>query len=208
MDLYAGQRELLTWSNIKLLTLQRQLLQAAAFFMPTLWLPTYVTDMHFGGSKGPATVVAFNSAAVASRILLGFLVDHTSPHLLGAASSSLAGIFVFLLWGVAGQSIAAILVFSIVFGAVAGGYSSLWSGAIREAVDDDLQAVSALFGLCTLTRGIGALISGPVSSALVTGHSGASNYKHLIIYTGTVLISSATVQLVDAFYTKRKKKHS
>lgn len=58
--------------------------------------------------------------------MLGWLSDQFSPHLLGSASSFSAAACVFLLWGAAGQYVAAIIVFAAAFGILAGGYSSLW----------------------------------------------------------------------------------
>lgn len=205
--------------------------------MPPLWLPTYVTHMHAASSVGPATVMsvplvsdasglgltwllirAYNASEVISRVTLGWLSDRYSAHLLGSASSFGGAACVFLLWGAAGNYLAAIIIFAIAYGTVAGGYSSLWwvrtcsgnlleltcphrSGAMKQIVGHDHATASAFFGLCNMTRGIGAIIGGPVSSVLVGRSSG---YWPLIIYTGTALASSSVVQLGDAFLSRKK----
>lgn len=90
--------------------------------------------------RGPAHLRAFyvsnsayDGAAVVSRILMGWLSDMYSPHILGSASSFSASACVFLLWGVAGRYLPAVFVFAIAFGCAAGGYSSLWSVCIRTS---------------------------------------------------------------------------
>lgn len=44
-------------SALELIVNDHKTLQAAAAFMPPLWLPTFVTDVHHVSKVGPATVV-------------------------------------------------------------------------------------------------------------------------------------------------------
>jgi len=140
-------------------------------------------------------------------MLLGVLSDRMSPHLLGAASSITACLSVALLWGLAGSRWPALLAFSIIYGFLGGGFSSLWSGAIRESAGNDRQAAATFFGLCAFTRGIGVITSGPISSALVGRRDGKrSGYTSLIVYTSVMLFASGAVQLLNAFLARKRNK--
>lgn len=75
---------------------------------------------------------------------------------------------------------------------------------MKHAVGQEHATASAFFGLCNMTRGIGAIIGGPVSSALVQSRQTVNGYWPLIIYTGVALASSSAIQLGDAFLSRRK----
>lgn len=77
---------------------------------------------------------------------------------------------------------------------------------MRQAVGQEHATASAFFGLCTMTRGIGAIVGGPISSALVKSRQSMNGYWPLIIYTGAALACSSAIQLGDAFLSKKRKK--
>lgn len=83
--------------------------------------------------------------------------------------------------------------FSITYGFFAGGFGSTWSGVLQELkVRSPALDTGFVFGLLAGGRGVGNVISGPLSIALVTsdgwtldgrswGHSG--QYGGIILFT-------------------------
>lgn len=87
------------------------------------------------------------------------------------------------------------MVFAIVYGFFAGGFSSTWPGVQKEVARDGEGVDTAMvMGLLLGGRGIGNTVSGPISGALLNGAwagsgsgSGSgygSMYGPVIIYVG------------------------
>ncbi|GAA5985913.1 hypothetical protein JCM11641_004826 [Rhodosporidiobolus odoratus] len=118
--------------------------QAFGFFSSTLYLPSFGASLGLSTTSSSALLACVNGASVLSRVLLGLLSDsHTT-------------------------SLAPLLVFSVVLGLGAGGWTSLYSAIIKSAVQNDPTLTSTLFSLLSLTRGLGSLLCAPVSSALLS----------------------------------------
>ncbi|GAA6022973.1 hypothetical protein JCM10207_007735 [Rhodosporidiobolus poonsookiae] len=141
--------------------------QAFAYFASTLYLPSFGTSLGLSSTSSSALLASVNGSSVLSRVLLGILSDRTSPHYLGFSTMLFATVAVFLLWGLASTSLAPLLVFSVILGLGAGGWTSLYSAIIKSCVANDPSLTSHLFSLLSLTRGLGSLLSAPVSSALL-----------------------------------------
>lgn len=89
--------------------------------------------------------------------------------------------------------------YCIVYGLFAGSFTSTWPGIMRtlgrDRDEDNSQGTidpTMIFGWLCAGRGVGSLVSGPLSDALTKGmswkgHAGAgygSRYGTLIVYTG------------------------
>ena len=85
--------------------------------------------------------------------------------------------------------------FSITYGFFAGGFSSTWSGVLTELkAQSPALDTGLIFGLLAGGRGIGNVVSGPLSVALLGGKTGiggkmggsgyGSEYGSLIVFTG------------------------
>lgn len=148
----------------------------------------------------------FNATSVVGGIILGMLTDRYAVAdviLLSSIGSTLA---VFLLWGLstARVGITLVTIFSITYGFFAGGFSSTWSGVLTEMKRASPSLETGLvFGLLAGGRGIGNVISGPLSTVLIEGgkkavdaHGGADSgdwgydtkYGPLIIFTGVTAL--------------------
>jgi MFS family permease len=99
---------------------------------------------------------------------------------------------VFLLWGLA-TNFPLLVVFSITYGIFAGGFSAIWTGMMKEVQKDNTEAkLGTLMGLFSAGRGIGAVLSGPLSGLLLGSFLegklkfgyGAGDYGALILFTG------------------------
>lgn len=136
------------------------------------------------------SVSLFNISTTFGLIFMGALVDryHISNVLLLSAITSTA--CVFLLWGFATNDMVLYL-FAILFGVFAGGYTASWAGSATEVKKQNPDAeVAVIMGTMAAGRGIGCVMMGPVSEALlkvprwrVEGVYG-TKYGTLILFTG------------------------
>ncbi|KAJ8296759.1 MFS transporter asaE [Rhodotorula toruloides] len=134
-------------------------------------------SLGLSGSEGSALLACVNGACVLSRVGMGILSDKHSPHRLGLATMLASSVAVLVLWGVAATSLAPLLVFSVVMGLVSGGWTSMYSAIINSVVRDDPSLASHLFSTLSFTRGLGAVLCAPISSALIS-HPFAGASKH------------------------------
>ncbi|KAJ5287925.1 Major facilitator superfamily domain general substrate transporter [Penicillium angulare] len=176
--------------------------QALGFFLPTIYLPTYARSIGANEVLSSLTVTLFNLTSVLSSVLVGFLSDRyhvTIPILITTIGSALSILF---LWGFA-TSIPALYIFCIAYGLLAGGYSSTWSGVAQQIQRANPMAdTTVIFPFMEFGRGIGNVVSGPLSEALLRADTwqgraqGAygSGYGLLIICTGvTALLGGVSV---------------
>ncbi|KAH8809546.1 MFS general substrate transporter [Flagelloscypha sp. PMI_526] len=205
------------WSLLGLNTLQ-----GFAYFVPLIWLPSesryrmsgrltcniifstaFANELHFSSSKSALTLALLNGSSVVGRVGLGYLSDVVNPMVLAISQLLATSILTFVLWGVFSSNFAGLLVFSMAYGAVAGGWSSLWSGFVRPIAKDDLHLTNNMFGLLLLTRGIGNILSTPISTSILTPvrertdhwkfgfEVGSGKYENLIWYVGTCFAGAA-----------------
>lgn len=123
---------------------------------------------------------------------MGMLIDRfhvTTVILLSTIGASMS---VFLFWGFS-TALPLLCVFSILYGFFAGGLVSTIAGMIKVVKQRDEYAdVGTLLGLLSAGRGIGAVISGPLSESLLkgrpwegqAGEAYGSGFGSLIVFTG------------------------
>lgn len=133
-----------------------------------------------------------NAATVVGAIVIGFMADkyHVTTAILISCIGAVAAVFLFWSFAIY-QSI--FFIFAILYGVFAGGFSSTWAGCakpLRERYPGtETGMVIAVF---SAGKGIGSVISGPLSEALVSGDSWkgkaafafGSGYGSLIVFTG------------------------
>jgi MFS family permease len=177
------------------------IVQALGFFLPSIYLPTYALSV-LGSGAFPAasTILLLNLASTVGCPSMGWLSDNlhvTTCLFIATIGASLA---TFLLWGLT-LSLPLLLVYCCFYGLFAGSYTSAWTGLMRQVTTDntissryrceDTDPVMVLAVLAA-GRGIGSVLSGPLSQALVgsmpwKGEAfGAygTGYGPLILFTG------------------------
>jgi hypothetical protein len=163
------------------------ILQSLGYFLPYTYLSTYaVQQLHVSSTMATALLVLINVTSIPGGIVIGGLGDHlhiTTTILISTLGSALA---VFLFWGFSSQT------------ALLAGFSSTWSGVLQELKSQSPALDTGfIFGLLAGGRGIGNVISGPLSVALVTsngwmkdgkdwGYSG--QYGGVILFTGVTAL--------------------
>lgn len=183
------------------------IIQSFGYFLPTTFLPSYSTrTVGLSQNTGTMLVSLFNATSVFGGIALGALCDRFSVTNIMLLSSVGSALSVLLFWGMASSSdsdssqtaIALLTIFSITYGFFAGGFSSTWSGVITQIKRDSSPSLDTglVFGLLAGGRGIGNVISGPLSTVLLqsgslgdsSGLSGNTGYETqygtLILFTG------------------------
>ncbi|KAJ7163489.1 major facilitator superfamily domain-containing protein [Mycena crocata] len=193
-------------------------LQGFAYFVPIVYLPTFANNLHISSSNSAVTLAMLNAATVVGRLSLGYLSDKVNPWLLALSTLLTTLASTFILWGIFSHSFAGLLAFGIVYGTVAGGWSSLWTGFVRPFAKDDPVLSTTLYGYLLLSRGIGNIVSTPISANLyaqtrnVTGGAektgfqvGDGRFQEMIIYVGTCFAGAAAVSALGWTMDARKR---
>lgn len=168
-------------------------IQALGYYLPTNYLPTIAQSFGLNSTLGSLTVLLVNLGSIIGCISVGVLVDRFDFMRVMLGISVLAGTAVLTVLGFT-TTIAPLYVFSVMYGLTAAAYSTTWGGMIREVQrNHEGTDASLVFGLLAAGRGIGSIISGPLSEVLLTNGgatmSGAvsaysSKYGPVIIFTG------------------------
>ncbi|KAF7716590.1 Uncharacterized protein PECH_004399 [Penicillium ucsense] len=168
------------------------ILEAVGYFLPTIYLPSFARSLGAGGIESSLTVILFNLASVFGCIAMGSLVDRCHATTCILASTVGSTIAVFCIWGFA-DSLGPLYVFCIMYGLFAGSFSSTWPAIVSEIKKKSTFAdASIVFGFLSTGRGIGNIISGPLSEALLKGSpwqglaakAYGSGFGPLIVFTG------------------------
>ncbi|KAK1987241.1 major facilitator superfamily transporter [Colletotrichum cereale] len=180
--------------------------EALGFFLPGIYLPSYAQSVLGASAYASALpILLVNVASVFGCVAMGTLVDRISAPscLMLASAGATAGTF--LAWGFS-SNLGVLYVFCIVYGLFAGSYTSAWPGIMKVVVDHERERErgvdpSMVFGMLCAGRGIGNVISGPLSEALIkgapwkgeAGFGYGSGYGTLIVFTGvTALMGGAS----------------
>ena len=167
--------------------------QGLGYFIPALYLPSYVADLGLDPVLGTLSVALVNAASVAGTIIVGLLIDRLHVTTVVGLVTLPTVFAVFVFWGF-GVSIPTLLIFCMVYGVAAGGFSTTWTGVVRDVQKAEPGGdTGIMFGFLAAGRGIGAVASGPLSEALLTagkewkGEAGwayGTGYGSLIVFTG------------------------
>ena len=119
--------------------------------------------MNLSPLASPLSVSVLNISSTISLIFISFLIDYyhiSTVLLLSAIASTLC---VFLIWGFATTE-PMLYIFAILFGLFAGGYTATWIGCATEVKKENPNAaVAVIMGTMAAGRGVGCVISGPVT---------------------------------------------
>jgi MFS family permease len=207
--------------------------QSLAFYLPLIYLPTYALQIHSRSNNdddtttttkeahanplGAQTLALLNLAQILGEVLFGRLSDLLSVHLLALASTSIASLSTFLLWGFATNK-GTLLAYGFVFGFSGAGWLALWARMGMLFGEKDSMMV---FALLNAGRGVGGVISGPVSVALLgdavrrkAGGGGWAmgveygKYRDLTIFVGVCMAASALLSVLSFVIDRPEKEQS
>ncbi|EAW12319.1 putative MFS monocarboxylate transporter [Aspergillus clavatus NRRL 1] len=184
------------WNRVYLIYQLGNTMQALGFWIPSIFLTSYARSLGTSDFLASLTVTLFNLMTVFGCVFTGYMADrhHVTKCIL--VSSTGAVVSVFLLWGFA-THLALLYVFCIVYGFFAGGYSSSWSALTHEVQKSERSAhVSMVFAFLETGRGVGNVVSGPLSEAFLKmgvwkgtalGAYG-TEYGVLVVFTGVTAL--------------------
>ncbi|KAH9818379.1 major facilitator superfamily domain-containing protein [Melampsora americana] len=176
------------------------LIQSMAFFVPSLYMPTYAT---LKGYSGGMILAIFSGACILGQLLVGTLSDYFDCSWLIAITSVFSGISIFGLWGHS-NGLAMLVSFAVIYGLSAGGFSCLWQRfAMRIAPNESKSG-----NLCSFfatSRGIANMVTGPIAGAFLHHSSTDLNgYQNLAYYSGSLMIFSSLGVAVRLLYTHKQ----
>nr|POE51759.1 hypothetical protein CFP56_25966 [Quercus suber] len=170
------------------------IVQALGYFLPLNYLPSIAEAAGLSSTLGSITILLVNTGLVPGCVVVGALVDRFDVTAVTSAVSALAAVAVFVALGLS-VLIVPLYIFSTLYRLTASTYSTNWGGVIKEIQKQhDRTDASLVFGLLAAGRGIGSIVSGPLSEALLansaTGQTAASSayetqYSPVIIFAGT-----------------------
>lgn len=183
------------WTCSNFLVLQSgNVVQSLGFFLPSIYLPTFASELGASAIESTVTIILLNGAGFMGCLVMGVAVDKYNVVYCLLISAVGSAVGVFLLWGLA-TSLAPLYLFCIVYGAFAGCQSSAWSAIIRDTKEKRRGADSGMVFAClSAGKGVGNLCSGPLSEALLhagnwkAGMAYGSGYGALIAFTGTTAL--------------------
>ncbi|KKZ63630.1 hypothetical protein EMCG_02071 [[Emmonsia] crescens] len=172
------------------------ILESLGFFMPTVYLPSYARSIGAKNAAVTATVSLLNGAMVFGCIFVGILIDrfHVTTAILVCTIGATISTFVF--WGLA-VTLPLLCIFSIIYGFFAGGFSSTYTGIVKEIRKGNPGVDSGMvFGMLAAGRGVGSVICGPLSETLMRKQAWVGRaalgygtvYGPLIVFTGVTAV--------------------
>lgn len=170
------------------------LAQGLGFFFPSLFLPSYATSIGLSARQGAMLLSVMSAAQVAGQWTFGILSDKVGLNPLVLLSTIVTAVACFTSWGLA-HDLAPLVVFSLLFGFFAYGFSSM-RARMGTSVSEEPTAALATFGIFTFCQGSGNVLAGPISAGLLSGgvqgdSYGIVRYKALVIFTGSCMLLSA-----------------
>ncbi|KAI1070400.1 hypothetical protein LB507_010314 [Fusarium sp. FIESC RH6] len=175
------------------------IIQSLGYLMPSTYLASYASTIGLPSITGPILLALFSVASVPGGIVHGMVGDKTSATKAVTIASLGSALPIFLLWGLS-LNLANLVVFVVLYGFFAGGFSSTWSNMSSDIQKDDASADSALiFGMLMGGRGIGYVSAGPLSGVLLQAKASlsdealgyATKYGPMIICTGVTAVFGA-----------------
>lgn len=187
----------LSWSFLRhptFWTLQAgNIIQSFGYFLPNTYIASYAHTLGLPSITGTLLIALVNFTSVFGGIVIGCLGDRFAVTSIIFISSFGSTVAVLLLWGLSSH-ITLLILFALIYGFFAGGFSSTWPGILQELKREEEGVDTGLImGLLLGGRGIGNVISGPLSSALLSeGGFGGRNWGYGTEYGGMILFTGLT----------------
>lgn len=173
------------------------LIQGLGFFFPAIYLPSYATAIGLDSTQGALLLAVMCIAQVLGQFAFGYLSDKKIPvSILAVVCSLMSTVATLAIWGNA-KSEAVLLLFSLVYGFFSYGFGTM-RVAMGTAVCNDPSSAVATYAILVFLQGVGNVLVGPISAALLSGDIvvdlyGALGYRSLVLFTGACMFGSAAV---------------
>lgn len=168
--------------------------QGLGYFFPSLFLPSYAAAVGLSSKHGALLLALMSVAQVGGQLSFGSLSDRKLPinGLIGV-SVVVSATATFVMWGFA-RTLSLLIPFAILYGFFAAGYTAMWA-RMASTVTTDPTTTPLVFGLFNFGKGIGNVLSGPISGQLMshyvkTDGYGLFGYTSIIMFTGACMTFS------------------
>ena len=181
-------------------------LQGLGYWFPSLFLPSFATSIGLSASEGALLLALFSFAQILGQVSFGYLSDKRIPlDALIVVATVVSAVSSFTIWGLA-RSLAPLIAFSLIYGLFGAGYVVLWA-RMGSALSDDPTAALATFSAFAFEKGVGNVLAGPISAALISSPTvlsgyALSRYKGIIVFTGVCMFLSSLT--IGAWYLRPK----
>ena len=180
--------------------------QGLGFFFPSLFLPSYATSIGLSTQQGAILLALMSGAQVLGQWTFGILSDRMGLNILVVISTLVAAVASFTSWGLA-HGLAPLVVFALLFGFFAYGFCSM-RARMGMGVSEEPQAALMVFGVFASCQGVGNVLTGPISAALLTGGIergvyGILRYRNMVLFTGGCMMLSALS--IGAWYARPRR---
>ncbi|CAE6378694.1 unnamed protein product [Rhizoctonia solani] len=173
-------------------------IQALGYFPVSLYISVYTTSLGLPTIDGTIVVAVFSLASVIGQVTLGQLCDMIPYQYIIIASGIGSCLSVYLLWGFA-HSLNIIIGFVIMFGVLAGGFTSTWPAACADIVGPESpEAIPNVYGFLGISKGVAAVIGpvvaatlhqihGPIVKEIYSGYG----FRDVTIFVGVMMFVTA-----------------
>ncbi|TPX08820.1 uncharacterized protein E0L32_009760 [Thyridium curvatum] len=184
------------------------LIQGLGFFFPVVFLPSYASALGLPSMQGALLVALMCIAQVLGQLFFGYMSDRQSVSFLAVVCCVAASAAAFVFWGM-GKSIAFLAAFSLVYGFFGFGFGTM-RVAMGRAVSDDPATVFTIFSIYVFLMGVGNVLVGPISAALLSPSRGglarssyaAGKYEGTVVLTGASSLAAGLVLALWHGYDK------
>ncbi|KAI1321508.1 major facilitator superfamily domain-containing protein [Xylariaceae sp. FL0255] len=214
-----------TWQDVDfvrkplfLVFLASTLVQGIAHYGPSAYLPSIGVEFGLSNTQGALLVSLLNLAQAIGQPLQGAIADSNASFYVPLLISTIGGGGSSLLIWAFARKLYSLVIFSLVFGATAGGYAVLRPRFARAVLGTDGKALPEadssenldetiarhrnksmlIFGIFTAARGAAIIASGFIDVTLVrneytslAGYGLGPRWRDLIIFTGVVMTSAS-----------------
>ncbi|KAJ5750793.1 hypothetical protein N7533_007821 [Penicillium manginii] len=161
-----------------------------SLLVPFDYLPTIAVEQGMKQDLAQYTLAMINAGSMIGRIIPGFISDHLGQFNVMALVTTLSAIALLVVWLPVYYSPTngGIIFFSLFYGFVSGGYTSLLSPCVVALVDGQVANLGLKFGIACLCLAFGALVGIPVSGAVADD---TGNWGGLIGLSGAMMALGA-----------------
>ncbi|RDW88397.1 hypothetical protein BP6252_00429 [Coleophoma cylindrospora] len=179
------------------------IIQSAGYFLPGIYVATFAQALGLSAWEGISLTAILNICGSFSSLAIGKLSDIRDVPNIVIASMAAQSVSVLLVWGLA-DNMAHLSVFVIIYGLVAGGFTSIYSGMAREIRRDcPNMSDTWMMGILSSGRGIGPILCSITTLTLFSSNPEdtikegyGSPYEGFVLFSGTMaLLGVAVVSL-------------
>lgn len=175
--------------------------QAGVWCTISLYLATWTSSLGFSASTATGVLSGFNAASTVGYIMWGRLIDSVPYLYLMATSALMCSLSCFLLLGFS-HSLPLIILFSLLFGAAGGGFTTFITPITRRLALMYNHEVAPIYLGIVFIRGFPAVLGPLIGSSLydrgVTEWSiyGTRGFRGIVIYVGAGMLLASILSLI------------